>query len=140
MKLRLADNTELYPIIVTGAKKNAHNITRDALTFVFGANNKMDEIDAAFTEYNCETITLIELNEENEIVSEDVHKGYVIRTELVKKSVIVKPETPESEEVTEERITITMAQRTYAESKIASIADEVTSTQLALCEVYEMIG
>lgn len=140
MKLRLMDGTELYPLIVTGGKKNAYNITRDALTFVFDGNNKMDEIDVAFTEYNCEVINLIEVNENNEVVSENIHKGYVIRTELTKKCVTVKPETPESEEITEERITITMAQRTYAESKMATIAEEVTNTQLALCEVYEMMG
>lgn len=134
MKIILADGTEKTAIIVTGGQKYYQGANRDALTFVF-EETSLDKIDEIFTDVNCESITLIGDDE-----SENIHKGYVLRTELVKKPVVVTPATDSEAEVTEMRVMVTMAQRTYAESKIATIAEEVTNTQLALCEVYEMMG
>lgn len=131
MKIILNDGTELTAIIVTGGQKYTQGANRDALTFVF-SETSLDEIDAVFTEANCESVTLIGDDE-----SENIHKGYVIRTELTKKSVITEAESSDTEEVTEMRVFVTMAQRTYAETQMAAIAEEVTNTQLALCEIYE---
>lgn len=134
MRLILSNNTELNPIIVTGGSKYVQGANRDALTFVFGDSYSMDELDALFTEANCETITLIGDGEDQ---TENMHKGYVIRMELVKKLVVTQDATTDTAEVTEPRIQVTMAQRTYQETKISEIAEEVTNNQLALCELYE---
>lgn len=131
MKVILANGLEKTALIVTGGQKYTQGASRDALTFVF-PETSMDEIDEAFTDTNCEVITLV-----GDDGSENLHKGYVIRTELVKKPVVVSGGDDTTPEVTEMRVMVTMAQRTYAETKLASIAEEVTNTQLALCEIYE---
>lgn len=134
MRIILSDNTELNPIIVTGGSKYVQGANRDALTFVFGDAYSMDELDALFTEANCENIIIIGDGEDQ---TENLHKGYVIRMELVKKLVVTQDATSDTAEVTESRIQVTMAQRTYQETKIAEITEEVTNNQLALCELYE---
>ena len=134
MIIILTDGTEKTALIVTGGQKYFQGANRDALTFVF-AETSIDEIDADFTEANCESITLI-----GDDGSENIHKGYVIRTELTKKPVVVTSATDTEPEITEMRVMVTMAQRTYNETQMANIAEEVTNTQLALCEVYEMMA
>lgn len=134
MKVILNDGTIVTAIIVTGGQKYYQGANRDALTFVL-PETSLDEVDAVFTEENCESITLV-----SDDGSENIHKGYVIRTELTKKPVVVTPATDTEPEITEMRVMVTMAQRTYNETQMANIAEEVTNTQLALCEVYEMMA
>ena len=136
MKIILTDSTELSPIIVTGAKRQIQGASRDVLTFVFSADVGMDALDTAFSEANCESISIIEPIETEEIdengnpvakivENEYIHKAYTIRTELVKKAVEITPATESTEAVTEERITVSMAQRTYAETQLANLTETV---------------
>lgn len=131
MKIILNDGTELTAIIVTGAPKYVQGANRDALTFVF-ADTTLDYLDTVFTESNCESITLI-----GDDGSENIHNGYVIRVELSKKIEVIEQATTDTAEVTENRVYVTMGQRTYSETQMAAIAEEVTNNQLALCELYE---
>ena len=119
MKVILNDGTIVTAIIVTGGQKYYQGANRDALTFVL-PETSLDEVDAVFTEENCESITLVSDDE-----SENLHKGYVIRTELVKKPVVVEAASSDTEEVTEMRVMVTMAQRTYAETQLASLTESV---------------
>ena len=116
MKIILNNNAELNPINVIGGSRHIHGFSRDALSFVFRDDTSMEELDALFVPENCESIT---------IVSGDgygyVHKGYTVRAELSKASVEVDPGTAEAEAVYEDRITVVMAQRTYVESRMASM-------------------
>lgn len=134
MKIILANGIEKTAIIVTGGQKYTQGASRDALTFVF-ADVSMDEIDRDFTETNCESIALV-----GDDGSENIHKGYVIRTELVKKPEIVKQATVDTDEVTEMRVMVTMAQRTYAETKLAEIEAQNMDTALAVAELGVMIA
>lgn len=120
MIIKLANGNELNPIVVTGASRHIQGATRDTLSFVFPASEGMDAIDSAFTESACESITIID-DEGNE----NIYKAYTIRAELKKTSVEVTPATVETEAVTEERITVSMSQRTYAETQLASLTDTV---------------
>lgn len=113
MKIILANGTELTPILVTGGPKYVQNATRDTLNFVF-AECSLDEMDDAFNEMNCETITIV-----GDDGSEAIHSGYVIRAELVKKSEEVEKNTYEK------RVFVSMSQRTYAESQLASLTETV---------------
>lgn len=134
MKVILANGVELMPILVTGARKNVQGANRDTLSFVFSGEMGLEALDEAFTETACESITLVE--------SEDVsyiHKGYTIRAGLNKESVAVSTETTETEAVYENRITVTMAQRTYAETQLAKLASESTDTQLAVAELAGIV-
>lgn len=134
MKIILSNGTELTPIMVTGEHQYIQGSNRDVLTFVFDNTLSMDELDSIFTETNCESITIIGDDE-----SESVFNGYIIRTELIKKFEILEESTSDTDEVSVERIMISMAQRTYAETKLAQVVQESTDTQLAIAELAEMI-
>lgn len=120
MQIILSNGRELNPVIVTGAMQYAQGANRDALTFVFDDNHKLDELDGIFTDANCESIKII-----GDDGGEAIHNGYTVRAELVKKQVTVENATPDNEETTVTRVFVTMAQRTYAESQLASLTDTV---------------
>lgn len=120
MNIILANGKELSPILVTGGPRHIQGSSRDTLTFIFPATEDMAALDSAFSADNCEKITII-----GDDGSENIHTGYTIRAELSKSPVEVSPATEESEAVYEDRITVSMAQRTYAESQLASLTETV---------------
>ena len=61
---------------------------------------------------------------------EYLHHGYAIRHELKKASVESKPATTESEAEYVMRVTVSMAQRTYAEEQMDSLRDTVDTLVL----------
>ena len=119
MKIILANGTELNPIMATGYPSTVQGANRDTLAFVFRGDADMAALDATFNSAACERITIVEGTEEY------THKGYTVRAELSKKNVEVEPATDETAAVYEERITVAMAQRTYAENQLASLTDTV---------------
>lgn len=135
MKLILTNGLELNPILVTGEHKYIQNQDRDVLSFIFDSKYSMDKLDSLFTESNCETIKLINENTEEE----SVYNGYVIRVELIKKTEELEPETSESTSVHVTRIHVSMAQRSYSETKIAQMNQELTDTQLAIAEIGQLL-
>lgn len=132
MQIKLKDGTILSPILVTGREMNVQGALRDTLSFIFDASSSMEELDSNFSQENCETITIVE-----DSGTENIYKGYTIRAEMSKASVEVSIETSESSAVYEERITVSMSQRTYAETQMAQLA-----SQLAMQEecIVEMAG
>lgn len=120
MQIKLKDGTILSPILVTGREMNVQGALRDTLSFIFDASSSMEELDSNFSQENCETIIIID-----DSGTENIYKSYTIRAELTKSNVEVSIETSESSAVYEERITVSMSQRTYAESQLASLTDTV---------------
>ena len=120
MKIILNNGKELSPILVTGGPRMVQGASRDTLSFIFPADVSMAAIDQAFTADACEHITII-----GDDGSENIHTGYTIRAELSKASVEVTPATESEAAVFEDRITVSMSQRTYAESQLASLTDTV---------------
>ena len=116
MKVILSNGTELNPILVTGASIQLQGAKRDSLTFVFPSTEGIEALDSAFSESACESIKIIDDNG-----GESIHKSYAIRAKLEKALVEVVPATPETEAVMEERISVTMAQRTYIENQLALV-------------------
>ena len=120
MKIILANGAELHPVMVNGGARGVHGAVRDTLSFVFEDGDiGMEGLDDLFTPAACETICIVEGEEEY------IHKGYTVRAELVKKQVEAEKAGPDHEAVWVERITVTMAQRTYEESMLASLTDTV---------------
>ena len=128
MKIILNNGKELSPILVTGGPRMVQGASRDTLSFIFPADVSMAAIDQAFTADACEHITII-----GDDGSENIHTGYTIRAELSKASVEVTPATESEAAVFEDRITVAMSQRTYAESQLANM--EVALAALAGKEV-----
>ena len=120
MKIILNNGKELSPILVTGGPRMVQGASRDTLNFIFPATEDMAELDSAFSDENCEKITII-----GDDGSENIHTGYTIRAELSKAPVEVSAATAETDAVYEDRVTVSMAQRTYAESHLASLTDTV---------------
>lgn len=119
MYIILANGATLSPINIIGAKKIVQNATRDTLSFIFQGDASLDELDRIFTATNCETITIVDGD------NEYVHSGYTVRYELKRSSVEVAPATESTDAEYENRVTVAMAQRTYMESQIASLTDTV---------------
>lgn len=117
MNIKLGNDIELEPILVTGEHRHVQGANRDTLCFVFPAVAGMDELDGIFVPENCESITIVDDND-----GEYIYTGYTIRAELSKTPVEVEAATAESAAVYEERITVVMAQRTYIESQLAQMA------------------
>lgn len=119
MKIILANGTELHPIMVTGGGRFVNGSKRDTLNFIFPASASLDELDALFTDVNCESVKLYESAEGEE--REFIHTGYTIRAELSRTPMVVQEATEETEAVIENRVTVSMALRTYAEAQIAKL-------------------
>jgi len=146
MKIILKNGTELQALVVTGASRYVQGANRDCLSFVFDETASMDELDRLFTEANCESIAIVDeilayTTEDGEVYEEivAVHTDYAIRAELKQSFEQVAPENANAEAQTVKRITVSMAQRTYAERKLAALAAESTDTQLAVAELAELV-
>lgn len=115
MKIILANGHEQNPIMAVGCRTYVQGASRDAISFIYPEDTLLDEIDAIFTAENCERITIVEGD------AEYIHTGYTVRAELSRLPVVVKPATDTEEEVVENRVSVTMAQRTYTESQVAEM-------------------
>ena len=110
MQIRLTDGTTLKAINTTGQGSFIQGAKRDTLSFQFAKRDyTIDELDKAFIPENCSKITLIDGN------TESVHENYCIRASLTLAPIEVMPETSTTPAATEERITVTMAQKIYSE-------------------------
>ena len=140
MYILLKDGTKLNHIGATGITKYIQGANRDTIIFEFDNTYSVDELRAKFTEVNCETINIVtdELVErliENEDGTQEVKSevvytnnywdGYVIRAEVTEKIKEIEPATGTTPAITETRVFVTMAQRTYAETQIASLTETV---------------
>jgi hypothetical protein len=117
MKIKLANGMELFPIIVTGEKRYVQRDRRDTLTFVFPVSEGITALDEVFTAENCESITIFE----GEDVSY-IHKGYTIRAELALMPVEIEPPAEETEAVYEDRIFVSMSERTDLENQVSDVS------------------
>lgn len=79
MKIKLSNNAELTPILVTGGQRHIQGQSRDTLSFIFPGTANMEELDAAFTAENCESIAII-----GDDGTEYIHKAYTVRAEITK--------------------------------------------------------
>lgn len=116
MLIKFSNGTEMTTILVTGETRYVQGANRDTLNFIFPATEDMATLDSAFTTEACESITIV-----GDDGSEAIHNGYTIRVELSKAPVEVSPATAEMAAIYEDRITVSMAQRTYMESQLAAM-------------------
>ena len=130
MKIILNNGKELSAILVIGGPRMVQGASRDTLNFIFPATEDMAELDSAFSAENCEKITII-----GDDGSENIHTGYTIRAEMSKAAVEVTPATESEAAVYEDRITVAMSQRTYAETQLAENSAAIDDIILSMLEV-----
>lgn len=133
MIIKLANGIELDALGVMGEKQNIQGFRRDVLSFMLPASVSLDEMDSIFTEENCKSITLI--NGE----TEHIHNNYTIRVELKREPVLVTPATETSSEVYETRVTVSMAQMTYAELQLANISKQNAMLEECIVEMAQVV-
>lgn len=127
----LANGTQLTHIGAIGASKYIQGATRDTITFEFDDTYSVDELRSLFTEANCETINIVTEETETDgdgttsiVTTDNIHEGYVIRAEVGEKIKEITPATGTTAAVTETRVYVTMAQRTYEETKLAKLESQ----------------
>lgn len=132
MYLILTDGTKLNHLGARGEHKYYQGANRDTITFEFDETHSVDELRNKFTETNCEVINIVTEEETsledgtvNIIQSNNYHEGYVIRVEVAERIKELQPATGTTPAVTETRVFVTMAQRTYAETQMANITTAV---------------
>ena len=124
MKVTLADGTTYEAVNVTGEGSYLQGAQRDTLSFAFLKDKyTLAKLDKAFTAENCSKITLTDSN------TEAVHDNYTIRVSLTLAPVVIIPETSTAPAVTEERITVTMAQKTYLETQIEALTKKISAEE-----------
>lgn len=129
MKITLTNGTELNPLSIYGISREVQGAKRDTLHFVFPVEAGMENLDAIFTEENCESITITE-----DTGDSFIHKGYTVRAELSKKNMVVGM-NEENEPIYEDRLTVAMAQRTPAENQLKALQDAVDMMAMDDAEV-----
>jgi len=119
MLVRLNDGTELNTIVVNGQTRFFQNAQRDSLEFVFKKDEyPFDTLDGYFADRDkTRKITIIEPGAGAEYIYDD----YVLRVSMVMSPVVIEPATSTTPEVTEERISVIMAQQTYIEKLIEQL-------------------
>lgn len=124
MYLILTDGTKLNHIGATGETRFLQGANRDTITFEFDETHSVDELRNKFTEANCEVINIVTDNEDG-TQTNNYHEGFVIRTEVSEKIKTIESETGTTPSITETRVFVTMAQRTYAETQLANLTEVV---------------
>lgn len=126
MHIILSDGTQLNHIGATGTSKYIQGANRDTITFEFDETYSVDALRELFSETNCELIDIVtdEVVEQEDgttqtVCTDNYHEGYVIRAEVAEKIKEITPATGTTPAVTETRVFVTMAQRTYAETRLA---------------------
>lgn len=133
MKIILANGKELDLIKITSDKRDVQGAYRNLISFVFEGSS-VDEVDKLFTESACESIKIVDGEEIR------VYNGYAIRAELKQFIETITPETADEGAVNVTRVQVSMAQRTYTESKLAALAMESIDTQMAVAELAELLA
>ncbi|MBN7773139.1 hypothetical protein [Clostridium aminobutyricum] len=123
MKIKLNDNTELNVIQVNGGGRYFQGQNRDSLEFVFAKDAyTFTELEALFADKTkTEKVTTIDDADTENPVTLGVYDDYVLRVSMELKPVVITLATTETPEVTEERITVVMAQLTYIEKQLAKL-------------------
>ncbi len=123
MKVILNNGTELSAILVNGSTRHFQGENRDSLEFQFAKSAvTFDQLDTLFAEpENTKRITLQQEGSEETYL----HENYFLRVSLSLAPVVTAPSTDTEPEVTEERYSVIMAQKTYAEMQQEALQETV---------------
>jgi len=119
-QITLRNGTTIDVIQINGQGRYFQGANRDSLEFHFPKEgNSFETLEALFTEANTAKITVT--NAEGSFVYSD----YSLKAGLALVPVVITPAEGTTPEVTEERYTVTMAQKTYSEKQIESLQETV---------------
>lgn len=121
MKVILNNGTELDAIVVNGASRHFQGASRDTLEFQFAKTTAtFDQLDTLFGEPENTKRMMLQQGDKSYL-----HENYTLRVSMGLAPVTITPATDTEPEVTEERYSIVMAQKTYAELQQESLQEAV---------------
>lgn len=121
MQIKFADETTLDCIQVNGKTQYYQGATRDTLEFVFAKSAGFDALDVAFAD-EAKTASITITNDTDPDNPESwVYDSYTLRMSMRMEPVVITPGTSDAPAVTEERITVVMAQLTYIERQLKAL-------------------
>lgn len=122
MRLTLNNGTELDIIIANGSSRYHQGENRDSLEFQLSKSipQTFEELDELFSNpSNTSKITL------SEGETSYIHDNYTLKVQMALIPVVITPATDTEPEITEERYSIIMAQKTYKEIQLESLIETV---------------
>jgi hypothetical protein len=121
MKITLNNGATLDALAVNGSKRHFQGELRDSLEIQFAKEEvNFGQLDTLFLEP--ENTKRIILQQGDEMY---LHENYILRVSLSLSPVVVTPATDTEPEVTEERYSIVLAQKTYKEAQMESLRETV---------------
>ena len=121
MQIKFADETAMDCIQVNGKTQYYQGATRDTLEFSFAKSAGFDALDAAFAD-EAKTANITITNDTDPDNPESwVYDSYTLRMSMRMEPVVITPGTSDAPAVTEERITVVMAQLTYIERQLKAL-------------------
>lgn len=134
-QITLNNGTTLEVVQVNGQTKYFQGANRDTLEFQFAKESTtFDNLDTLFANSdNTSKITI--KNGADEFLNEN----YSLRVSMNLSAIVIAPATDTDPEVTEERYTVTMAQKTYAEMQLEATAASTMTALEGIAEIYETL-
>lgn len=115
------DGTELDALVVNGNSRFFQGSNRDTLEFQFAKNSiTFDELDEIFASKEKTEKIMIQQNKER-----FAHHHYSLRVSMSLLPIVIEQATDSAEAVVEERYSVVMAQKTYAELLLESLQETV---------------
>lgn len=130
MQIKFNDGTVLDVLVINGKSAYLQGAQRDSLEIQIAKDAiTFDALDV-LTADNSNTAHLTLIDGENQYI----HDNYSIRAEMALKPVVVTPATGTDPAVTEDRLSVTLAQLTYLEVQQAAQQSQIDSLILATLE------
>lgn len=121
MKVILNNRTELEAIQVNGQSQYFQGANRDSLEFQFPKDAvTFEQLDILFSEPENTKRIALQQGEETYL-----HENYTLRVSMGLAPVVITPASGTVPEVTEERYSAIMAQKTYAELQLEAMRETV---------------
>lgn len=122
MKVILNNGTELEAIVVNGSTRHFQGASRDSLEFQFAKTipQTFEGLDTLFSNpLNTSKITLVNGD------ASYIHDNYILKVSMGLIPVTIANATDTTAEVVEDRYTVVMAQKTYAEMEVEALKEMV---------------
>ena len=131
MQLKFSDGTTLDVLAVKGSPTYFQGAQRDALEIQIGkSKTTFDALDKLTGDPDkTGKLTIIDGDKQYQ------HDNYSLRTELALKPVVTAEATSTTPQQTEDRLCVTLAQKTYAELQIEELQSSVDALTLSTLEV-----
>lgn len=121
-QITLKDGTTLDVVLINGQTRYFQGANRDSLEFQLAKTipQTFEELDELFSNQD-NTAKMTLANDE----SSYIHDNYTLKVQMALIPVVIMPATDTEPEITEERYSVIMAQKTYSEMQMESLQKTV---------------